>query len=126
MAEMTRSVSTALIVLATNSAVGLLALTGLLMFRNGFGGIGEAIGAFTPTSLLPGLLGSFFVFASLYGYQRLGASSTISVLVASQLIIGLLVDLSHAPSPNLDQFALPALGGILLIVGAALVVSRPV
>ncbi len=36
--------------------------------------------------MIPGLLGSFFVFASISGYQNVGAATTIAVLVASQLI----------------------------------------
>jgi transporter family-2 protein len=38
------------------------------------------------------LLGSFFVFASISGYQNVGAATTIAVLVASQLIGGLVMD----------------------------------
>ncbi len=38
--------------------------------------------------VIPGL-GSFFVFASISGYQNVNAATTIAVLVASQLIGGL-------------------------------------
>jgi hypothetical protein len=44
----------------------------------------------------PGLLGSFFVFASISGYQNVGAATTIAVLVASQLIGGLVMDVVEA------------------------------
>lgn len=40
-------------------------------------------------TLIPGLLGSFFVFAGISGYQNVGAATIIAVLVASQLIGGL-------------------------------------
>ncbi len=46
--------------------------------------------------LLPGLLGSLFVFAGILGYQKLGAAATISILVASQLCMGLLADVYRA------------------------------
>jgi transporter family-2 protein len=39
------------------------------------------------------LLGSFFVFASISGYQNVGAATTIAVLVASQLVGGLAMDI---------------------------------
>ena len=47
-------------------------------------------------TLIPGLLGSFFVFASISGYQNVGAATTIAVLVASQLVGGLIMDLVRA------------------------------
>jgi uncharacterized membrane protein YdcZ (DUF606 family) len=37
--------------------------------------------------LLPGLLGSIFVFASIVGYQRLGASVTIATVVARDRLL---------------------------------------
>ncbi|SDN97169.1 transporter family-2 protein [Aureimonas jatrophae] len=124
MANMVRSASSIVVVLATNSAVGLSALLTLLLVRDGFAGIAEAVGAFRPFHVLPGLLGSFFVFASIHGYQRLGPTATIATLVASQLIIGLAVDLARAPSFNLQQVAAPLLGAVLLVLGAGLVAAR--
>jgi transporter family-2 protein len=124
MAQMTASVSTVLIALVMNSAVGLLALSILLVGRAGLSGVGETIGAFRPWSILPGLLGSFFVFASIVGYQRLGAAATISILVASQLVFGLAIDIARS-DPATAQSQLPAfIGAGLLISGAILVASR--
>lgn len=124
MAQMTASVSTVLITLVMNSAVGLLALSMLLVGRAGLSGVSEVIRAFHPWSILPGLLGSFFVFASIVGYQRLGAAATISILVASQLVFGLAIDIARS-GPVTAQSHLPALiGAGLLISGAILVVSR--
>ncbi|MDR3436610.1 DMT family transporter [Telmatospirillum sp.] len=124
MAHITASVSTVLITLVMNSAVGLVVLLGLLIGRFGPSGISEAIGAFRIWSVLPGLLGSFFVFASIVGYQRLGPAATIAILVASQLVFGLAFDIARSNAVNLQNH-LPALAGaVLLVSGAFLVASR--
>ena len=96
MVRMTESVSTILITLVINSSVGLLLLVGLLLAKNGLGAVAEVTGAARWWMLLPGLLGSLFVFAGILGYQKLGAAATISILVASQLCMGLLVDVYRA------------------------------
>jgi transporter family-2 protein len=83
MVRITLSASTVLVALVINSAVGLTVLLSLLLIRNGAGGVAEAVSALRPWAFLPGLLGSFFVFAGILGYQRLGAAPTIAILVAS-------------------------------------------
>lgn len=124
MAHMTGIVSTILITLVINSAVGLVALLVLLFARTGLAGINEAIGTFRLWSILPGLLGSFFVFASILGYQRLGAAATISILVASQLIFGLTIDMARANAASVQSYLPSILGAGLLVSGAFLVASR--
>lgn len=124
MARITGTVSTVLIALVLNSAVGLVLLSALLFGKTGFGGFGEIIGAFRPWFLIPGLLGSFFVFASITGYQHLGAAPTIAVLVASQLVIGLAWDIASAGRPSLQSLATAALGSALLIAGVLILVTR--
>jgi len=95
----------------------------LLWWRNGAGFLTEITGLFRWWMVLPGILGSFFVFAGIMGYQRLGAAATISVLVASQLVLGLLVDHARSGAPLRDA-AMPALGAVLLVLGAWLVARR--
>lgn len=124
MAHMTATVSTVLITLVMNAAVGLVALLVLLVGRSGLVGINEAVGAFRVWSVVPGLLGSFFVFASIVGYQRLGAASTISILVASQMVIGLAVDIARDKAAEMPSYFPTALGCGFLIMGALLVASR--
>ena len=73
--------------------------------------------------LLPGLLGSLFVFAGIWA-AKLGAAATISIPVASQLCMGLLVDVYRAGPAALRE-NLPALfGALLLVAGAYLVAKR--
>ena len=120
MVQISNTVSTVLITLLVNSAVGFVILLGLLLGRSGLAGIGEMIGALRYWSVLPGVLGSFFVFASICGYQRLGAAATISVLIASQLVVGLGVD-----SVRSGGVAVSSVVGVVLLVGGAwLVASR--
>lgn len=75
-------------------------------------------------TLIPGLLGSFFVFASISGYQNVGAATTIAVLVASQLIGGLVLDIFRSHGVPLRALIGPICGAILLVVGAWLVARR--
>lgn len=122
MAEVASGASTPIIPLALNSVVGLTLLTALLAFRSGTAGFGELAAAFGWRGLVPGLLGTFFVFASLLGYQRLGAGTTVAVLVASQLVGGLMVDAVRSGGARLDATTLA--GAALLVAGTVLVAMR--
>lgn len=118
MVRITESVSTVVITLVINSAMGLVLLLGTLLVRNGLAGIHETPQTIRPWVILPGLLGSFFVFAGIVGYQSVGAAVTISVLVSSQLVAGMLLDAYKAQAaPSL----LSVLGVVLLIVGVVLI-----
>lgn len=124
MVRITASASTVLITLVLNSSVGLVLLLSGLVVRNGVGGLTELTDAFRPWHLLPGILGSFFVFASIFGYQRLGASATISTLVASQMLTGLIADglKSGSAFPRADPLAM--LGAIFLVLGVVLIAQN--
>lgn len=124
MAHMTAGASTVLIALVMNSAVGLVALSILLVSRSGLAGISEAFGAVRIWGVLPGLLGSFFVFASIVGYQRLGPAAPISILVASQLIFGLALDMARSDVTGVQSWLTAIAGAGLLVSGAFLVASR--
>ena len=120
MTKISVSATTILIPLIMNSAVGLAALTLLLVWRAGAGGISEIMHTFRPWNVLPGLLGSFFVFVSILGYQRVGAAATVAIIVASQLGFGLVVDLFR--SGNIGGLTLAGAG--LLLTGAGIVAFR--
>ena len=63
-------------------------------------------------------------FASISGYQNVGAATTIAVLVASQLIGGLVLDIFRSHGVPLRALIGPICGAILLVVGAWLVARR--
>ncbi|OQP87198.1 hypothetical protein BTR14_07210 [Rhizobium rhizosphaerae] len=114
--------SSLLIPLLLNSITGLCLFLGLLLWQAGPAGLKELAQVADWRAFLPGLLGSFFVLASLMGYQRLGAASTIALLIASQLACGLLADAIRFGPASLKPMTL--FGALLLAAGAALVVSR--
>lgn len=122
MTQIASSASTPLVALALNSLVGLALLLSLIAWRSGAAGLAELTATFGWRAALPGLLGTFFVFASLLGYQRLGAGTTVALLVASQLIAGLLVDALRTGAARLDAPTL--IGAAMLIAGTALVATR--
>ncbi|MEG3129173.1 DMT family transporter [Pantoea cypripedii] len=124
MAKISHSASSVLIALVINSGVGLILLLSLLAGKSGSSGFSELLQTLRPWVLLPGILGSFFVFAGITGYQNLGASRTIAVLVASQLVAGLGYDIYLSGADNLSKNAPALLGALLLIAGAFLVASR--
>jgi len=121
MVRITASVSTVLVTLVLNSGVGLVLLVALLSAKGGIGTVAEALHSFKPWYLLPGLLGSLFVFASILGYQRVGAATTISTLVASQLIAGLVADGLRSGNATLRMEPATLLGAVLLLTGAVLI-----
>ena len=111
-----------LIAMAVNSVVGITLLFALIFWRQGSGGLAQIPQALGGLGIIPGLLGTLFVFSSIYGYQMLGPTRAVTVLVAAQLTFGLLIDLM-AQRPGI---ATPKtlLGVALLILGAVLVLSR--
>ncbi len=97
MVRITQSASTILIAMLLNSLVGIVIFVTMLLLRQGVAGFQELALSVKWWTLIPGLLGSFFVFASISGYQNVGAATTIAVLVASQLVGGLIMDFSSRP-----------------------------
>ena len=102
----------------------LLSLTILLVARSGLGGLG---GAFrTPAWMwLGGVMGLTVVFAITFAQPRIGATATIGILIAGQLVMGALID--RFGLFGVEQIAIsPArLAGIALLgVGAALSLVR--
>ena len=115
MVRITQTSSTILIAMLLNSLVGIVLFVSILWFKQGMEGFGE---------LVSSVLGSFFVFASISGYQNVGAATTIAVLVASQLIGGLVLDIFRSHGVPLRALIGPICGAILLVVGAWLVARR--
>ncbi|MFP8353663.1 DMT family transporter [Klebsiella aerogenes] len=124
MVRITQSASTILIAMLLNSLVGILLFVTILLLRHGAAGFQELALNVKWWTLIPGLLGSFFVFASISGYQNVGAATTIAVLVASQLVGGLVIDLIRAQGVPIRALIGPVCGAVMLVVGAWLVARR--
>ncbi|HHB9782533.1 DMT family transporter [Klebsiella pneumoniae] len=125
MVRITQSASTILIAMLLNSLVGIVIFVTMLLLRQGVAGFQELALSVKWWTLIPGLLGSFFVFASISGYyQNVGAATTIAVLVASQLVGGLIMDLVRAHGVPVRALIGPLCGAVMLVVGAWLVARR--
>ncbi len=123
MVRITESVSTILITLVINSSVGLLLLVGLLLAKNGLGAVAEVTGAAGGGCCCRGCWDRCSCSPASW-VTKTGAAATISILVASQLCMGLLVDVYRA-GPAALRDNLPALfGALLLVAGAYLVAKR--
>ncbi|WP_262336857.1 DMT family transporter, partial [Salmonella enterica] len=72
MVRITQTSSTILIAMLLNSLVGIVLFVTILWFKQGATGFGELVASVRWWTLIPGLLGSFFVFASISGYQNVG------------------------------------------------------
>ncbi len=102
----------------------LLSATILVVARMGVGGLG---GAFrTPAWMwLGGLMGLIVVGTITFAQPRIGATATIGILIAGQLVMGAMID--RFGLFGVDQIAItwPRLLGIgLLGAGAALSLSK--
>ncbi|HCB1502948.1 transporter family-2 protein [Klebsiella oxytoca] len=124
MVRITQSSSTILIAMLLNSLVGIVIFVTILMLRHGTAGFQELAVSVKWWTLIPGLLGSFFVFASISGYQNVGAATTIAVLIASQLVGGLVIDLIRAHDVPVRALIGPLCGAVMLVIGAWLVARR--
>ncbi|AMO49575.1 transporter family-2 protein [Kosakonia oryzendophytica] len=124
MVRITQSASTILIAMLLNSLVGIVLFVSILLVKYGLSGFQELYASVKWWTLIPGLLGSFFVFASISGYQYVGAATTIAVLVASQLIGGLVLDVVRSHGIPMRALIGPVCGAVLLVIGAWLVARR--
>jgi bacterial/archaeal transporter family-2 protein len=101
-----------------------LSLTILLLARSGFGGIGGAFRA--PAWMwLGGVMGLTVVFAITFAQPRIGATATIGILIAGQLVMGALIDRFGLFGVDPIAISAPrAIGIVLLGIGASLSLVR--
>ena len=101
-----------------------LSLAILLVARLGTGGLGDAFRA--PAWMwLGGVMGLTVVFTITFAQPRIGATATIGILIAGQLVMGAVID--RYGLFGVDQIGISwprALGIGLLGVGAALSLVR--
>jgi transporter family-2 protein len=101
-----------------------LAVTILLVARQGFGQLGSARNA-PPWMWAGGAMGLMVVFTITYAQPRIGATATIGILIAGQLVMGAVID--RYGLFGVDEIAITwqrAVGIGLLGVGAALSLSK--
>jgi bacterial/archaeal transporter family-2 protein len=101
-----------------------LSLAILVVARTGVGGLG---GAFrTPAWMwLGGVMGATVVFAITFAQPRIGATATIGILIAGQLVMGAVIDRYGLFGVDRIDISLPRAAGIVLLgIGAALSLVR--
>jgi transporter family-2 protein len=101
-----------------------LSLAILAVARTGVGGLG---GAFrTPAWMwLGGVMGATVVFAITFAQPRIGATATIGILIAGQLVMGAVIDRYGLFGVERIDISLPRAAGIVLLgIGAALSLVR--
>jgi transporter family-2 protein len=101
-----------------------LSLGILLVARTGFGGLADGFRA--PAWMwLGGVMGLTVVFTITFAQPRIGATATIGILIAGQLVMGLLID--RFGLFGVEQIAISPVrlaGVVLLGIGAALSLVR--
>ena len=104
----------------TVGALALLAVV-LLSGRNGLRGVGDA----SWWELTGGLLGAFFVTATILVVPRIGTTATMAAAIAAQLITALILDHFGLFGFGGAQIDLKrSTGAFLLIIGAWLIIRR--
>ena len=101
-----------------------LSLTILLVARTGFGGLGGAFRA--PAWMwLGGVMGLIVVFTITFSQPRIGATATIGILIAGQLVMGAVIDRFGLFGVDPIDISVPrAVGIVLLGIGAGLSLVR--
>jgi bacterial/archaeal transporter family-2 protein len=101
-----------------------LSLTILLVARTGFGGLGGAFRA--PMWMwLGGVMGLIVVFTITFAQPLIGATATIGILIAGQLVMGAVIDRFGLFGVDPIDISVPrAIGIVLLGIGAGLSLVR--
>lgn len=71
-----------------------------------------------------GLYGAIFVVAAAWAVPRLGVATTITLMVAGQLMISLVLDHFGALGVPQNPISLTRLAGVALVIGGVLLVRR--
>ena len=78
----------------------------------------------TPIAWIGGLLGAFFVTATVTLVPRLGVSMTFSLIIAGQMIVTLVIDHFGLLGVQTKEISLARFGGILLITAGVVLIRK--
>lgn len=82
------------------------------------------LSSFSPILLTGGFIGSAFVFAAIFAVPKLGSTAWVSLIIAGQLIMSLILDhygFLGLPMKSINMYRL--LGTILLFSGTFLIIK---
>ncbi len=91
---------------------------------------GTPLGSFTaakeapPIAWIGGLLGAFFVAATIMLIPRLGVAMTFSMVIAGQMAVTLIIDHFGLLDVPVKEVSIVRIGGILMIIGGVILIRR--
>jgi bacterial/archaeal transporter family-2 protein len=106
-----------------NSCVGLALLVAIEFVRVGPAFVHQAIVRFEYWFVFAGILGTGFVFSVLFGFRTVGASTTIAIVFATQLMLAFVLDISGW-LPMAFALSLRNILGLSLTLVGALLLSK--
>jgi transporter family-2 protein len=83
-----------------------------------------AVKGLPPYAWIGGLYGAVFVVAAAWAVPRLGVATTITLMVAGQLLISLVLDHFGALGVPRAPISLTRLAGVALVIGGVVLVRR--
>lgn len=104
-------------------AVGTVALGLLAMILQARPDVG-AMKALPWWAWMGGLYGCAFVVSAAWGVPRLGVATTITVMIAGQLLLSLALDHFGALGVEKQPLSLGRIAGIALVIGGVVLVRR--
>lgn len=122
-ARLSTAVGSAVNAALVSFAVGTLALIGLALVFQVRPDMAAAR-ALPWYAWMGGLCGVVFVIAATWGVPRLGVATTITLMVAGQLLLGLVLDHFGAFGAPRQPVNLGKIAGVALVIGGVLLVRR--
>jgi transporter family-2 protein len=104
-------------------AVGTVALGVLAMILQARPDVG-AMKALPWWAWMGGLYGCAFVVSAAWGVPRLGVATTITVMIAGQLLLSLALDHFGALGVEKQPLSLGRIAGVALVIGGVVLVRR--
>lgn len=77
-----------------------------------------------PVALTGGLLGAFFVAVSIIILPRLGVAMTVSLIIAGQMLMSIMIDHFGLLGLPVREISLPRLAGVLMIVFGVVLIRK--
>ncbi len=122
-ARLATAVGSAVNAALVSFAVGTVALIGLALILQVRPDMAAAR-ALPWYAWIGGLCGVIFVIAATWGVPRLGVATTITLMVAGQLLLGLVLDHFGAFGAPRQPVNLTRMVGVALVIGGVLLVRR--
>ncbi|MBX3291799.1 MAG: DMT family transporter [Acidobacteria bacterium] len=95
----------------------------VIVSGTGFSGLASAKNA-SAVAWTGGLLGAFFVTASVVSIPKLGVALTFSLIVASQMLVTIIIDHYGLLDVPVKEASLPRIAGVLLIIVGVVLIRR--